>query len=134
MGSRRTRQTHAADARRTRHERHNARHYARHIARHNARLNARHKMVSAQVTISNRLGLHARPAMSFVEEASRFAAAVSVRKCSDGETVDGKSILQMLMLAGTCGSVLEIGVEGPDEQDALAALVALVESRFGEDE
>lgn len=122
MGSRRTRQTHAADARRTRHERHNARH------------NARHKMVSAQVTISNRLGLHARPAMSFVEEASRFAAAVSVRKCSDGETVDGKSILQMLMLAGTCGSVLEIGVEGPDEQDALAALVALVESRFGEDE
>ena len=72
--------------------------------------------------------------MSFVEEASRFTSTVSVRKCSDGETVDGKSILQMLMLAGTCGSVLEIGADGPDEQDALKALIALVESKFGEEE
>jgi phosphocarrier protein HPr len=91
-------------------------------------------MVSAQTIISNRLGLHARPAMSFVEEASRFAAAITVRKCSDNESVDGKSILQMLMLAGTCGSTLEIVADGPDEHDALSALVRLVESRFGEEE
>ena len=91
-------------------------------------------MVSAQTIISNRLGLHARPAMSFVEEASRFSAAITVRKCSDIESVDGKSILQMLMLAGTCGSTLEIVADGPDEHDALSALVRLVESRFGEEE
>ena len=91
-------------------------------------------MVSTQTIISNRLGLHARPAMSFVEEASRFVAAITVRKCSECESVDGKSILQMLMLAGTCGSALEIVADGPDEQEALRALVQLVESRFGEDE
>jgi phosphotransferase system HPr (HPr) family protein len=48
--------------------------------------------------------------------------------------VDGKSILQMLMLAGTCGTVVEITADGGDEESALAALVALVAARFGEDE
>ncbi|MFM2165329.1 MAG: hypothetical protein RL325_1766 [Planctomycetota bacterium] len=95
-------------------------------------------MVSARATISNRLGLHARPAMAFVEEASRFAAEITVRKApdggSDGETVDGKSILQMLMLAGTCGTVIEITAHGDDESRAIEALVRLVDSKFGEDE
>ena len=91
-------------------------------------------MRSAQATIVNKLGLHARPAMTFVEEASRFIAEITVRKCCEGETVDGKSILQMLMLAGTCGTLIEITADGTDENDALAALVRLVELRFGEDE
>jgi phosphocarrier protein HPr len=91
-------------------------------------------MRTAQATIVNRLGLHARPAMAFVEEAMRFVATIGVTKRGDGETVDGKSILQMLMLAGTCGSVIEISADGPDEADAIAALVQLVESRFGEEE
>jgi phosphocarrier protein len=91
-------------------------------------------MRSAQATIVNKLGLHARPAMTFVEEASRFDCAITVRKRGDGETVDGKSILQMLMLAGTCGTVVEITADGGDEESALAALVALVAARFGEDE
>ncbi|MEY4117791.1 MAG: hypothetical protein RLZZ116_1119 [Planctomycetota bacterium] len=91
-------------------------------------------MLSVRTTIVNRLGLHARPAMAFVEEASRFDAAITVCKIGDGERVDGKSILQMLMLAGTCGAQLEITADGGDEKDALAALVRLVESRFGEDE
>jgi phosphocarrier protein HPr len=91
-------------------------------------------MHAARTTIVNRLGLHARPAMSFVEEASRFASSICVRKLDDGETVDGKSILQMLMLAGTFGTVIEIEADGSDELDAVAALVQLVESRFGEDE
>ena len=72
--------------------------------------------------------------MAFVEEASRFAAEITVRKCCDGETVDGKSILQMLMLAGTCGTLIEITADGGDEVEAIAALVRLVESKFGEDE
>jgi phosphocarrier protein len=91
-------------------------------------------MRSVQTTIVNRLGLHARPAMAFVEEASRYSADITVRKCGDGETVDGKSILQMLMLAGTCGTVIEITADGGDADDALSALVRLVEAKFGEDE
>lgn len=91
-------------------------------------------MRSAEATIVNKLGLHARPAMTFVEEASRFGAAITVRKVGDAEPVDGKSILQMLMLAGTHGSVIEITADGDDEQPALDALVKLVAARFGEDE
>jgi len=91
-------------------------------------------MLAAQTTIVNRLGLHARPAMSFVEEATRFVAAITVRKLPDGEAVDGKSILQMLMLAGTCGTAIEITADGGDESDAITALVRLVEGKFGEDE
>jgi phosphocarrier protein HPr len=91
-------------------------------------------MLAAQTTIVNRLGLHARPAMTFVEEATRFSADITVRKLPDGETVDGKSILQMLMLAGTCGTLIEITADGGDESDAIGALVQLVEGKFGEDE
>lgn len=91
-------------------------------------------METARATIVNRLGLHARPAMAFVEEASRFLAAITVRKCCSDDPVDGKSILQMLMLAGTCGTLIEISADGPDEKQAVEALVALIESRFGEDE
>ena len=91
-------------------------------------------MRSAQATIVNKLGLHARPAMTFVEEASRFDSSITVRKSGDGETVDGKSNLQMLMLAGTCGTVIEITADGSDEESALSALLAVVAGRFGEDE
>jgi phosphocarrier protein len=91
-------------------------------------------MLSARATIVNRLGLHARPAMAFVEEASKFDAAITVKKLGDGETVDGKSILQMLMLAGTCGTVIEITADGGDAKQAIAALLALVDAKFGEDE
>jgi phosphocarrier protein HPr len=91
-------------------------------------------MRAAQTKIVNKLGLHARPAMTFVEEASRFASGITVRKTSDDETVDGKSILQMLMLAGTCGTVIEITADGDDEEAAMTALLALVAARFGEDE
>jgi len=91
-------------------------------------------MLSARATIVNRLGLHARPAMAFVEEASKFDAEITVKKLGDGETVDGKSILQMLMLAGTCGTVIEITADGGDAKQAIEALLALVDSKFGEDE
>ena len=61
-------------------------------------------------------------------------ASITVRKSGDSETVDGKSILQMLMLAGTCGTVIEITADGSDEESALSALLAIVAGRFGEDE
>lgn len=90
-------------------------------------------MVSARVAICNTLGLHARPAMTFVETASRFKAGVTVRRVDSEERVDGKSIMQVLLLAGTHGTELEICADGGDEAEALAALVALVTRRFDEE-
>ena len=72
--------------------------------------------------------------MAFVEEAMRFTANVSVRRCDSDEAVDGKSLLQMLMLAGTCGSEIEITAIGADESATLAALLALIDANFGEEE
>lgn len=90
-------------------------------------------MVTGRATILNRLGLHARPAMSFVQTAMGFGCSVTVRRADGDETVDGKSIMQMLLLAATQGTEIEIGAEGPDAAEAVAALVKLVESRFDEE-
>jgi phosphocarrier protein HPr len=86
---------------------------------------------TVKVTIVNRLGLHARPAMTFVDLASTFACEVRVRK-ADTE-VDGKSIMQMMMLAASKGSELEITAKGADAEKACAALKALVDSGFEEE-
>jgi len=83
------------------------------------------------VTIVNRLGMHARPAMAFVELAGTFKANVTVRKA--GEAVDGKSIMQMMMLAATKGTKLEIETIGPDAESAIDALAQLVKRKFDED-
>ena len=83
-----------------------------------------------EVTVANRLGLHARAAARFVHLASRFSSRVTVSK--DGFGVDGKSILGLLTLAAPQGSVLRLAAEGDDEEQALAALEALVAEHFGE--
>lgn len=90
-------------------------------------------MVTGRVVISNKLGLHARPAMSFTETASKFASSVTVRRVDSDERIDGKSIMQMLLLAGTQGTELEVCADGADEQAALAALIDLVKRRFDEE-
>ena len=84
-----------------------------------------------QVTISNKLGLHARPAMQFVDVANQFQAAVKV--CKGDQTVDGKSIMQMMMLAATAGTVLKIVADGNDAPKALDALEQLINGKFGEE-
>jgi len=83
------------------------------------------------VTIINRLGLHARPAMAFVECASAFESQITVRN-GDVE-VDGKSIMQMMMLAATQGTRLEITVEGDDADGACQAIKELVATGFDEE-
>ena len=83
------------------------------------------------VEIVNRLGLHARPAMSFVEHAMAFSSTISVSK--GGETVDGKSIMQMMMLAATQGTTLKIKATGDDADQAIAALTELVNRKFDEE-
>ncbi len=84
-----------------------------------------------KVTIVNRLGLHARPAMSFVDLASTFTCDVRVKK-GDHE-VDGKSIMQMMMLAASQGTELEIICEGGDSALAMKALKAMVDAGFDEE-
>ncbi len=88
---------------------------------------------SAVVTIPNKLGLHARPATLFVERASSAQSRITVRRCDQSECVDGKSIMQMLMLAATAGTRLEIIAEGSDAEHAVKTLVRLVEGGFDEE-
>ncbi len=90
-------------------------------------------MASHKVTIKNKLGLHARPAMMFVETASKYQAEVSVCRTDQSEPVDGRSIMQMMMLAATEGTELEISATGEDAENAVEALVDLVKSNFQED-
>ena len=83
------------------------------------------------VTIVNKLGLHARPAMTFVDLASTFKSDITVRR--GDQEVDGKSIMHMMMLAATKGTELEVAAMGPDSQAACAALQKLVAAGFDED-
>jgi phosphotransferase system HPr (HPr) family protein len=85
-------------------------------------------MPSKEITITNKLGIHARPAAQFVKTANRFEAEITVEK--DGEEIDGKSIMGLMMLAAGHGSMLIISTEGPQAQEALDALAALVERDF----
>jgi len=80
-----------------------------------------------EVQIRNAEGLHMRPAMQFVDVANRFESEISVS--SGDNSVDGKSIMQMSMLAATCGTKLKIKADGTDAQQAVEALRELVEDR-----
>ena len=88
---------------------------------------------SAVVTVANKLGLHARPATLFVQTAATAEADITVRRTDQKETVDGKSIMQMMMLAATKGTKIEITARGSDARDAVATLVKLVKSGFEEE-
>jgi len=88
-------------------------------------------MTSQDVVVVNRLGMHARAAAKFVHLATRYTARVKVAR--DGREMDGKSIMGILLLAAACGSTITISADGVDEQDAVTALAALVQSGFGED-
>ncbi|HMD54322.1 MAG TPA: HPr family phosphocarrier protein [Phycisphaerae bacterium] len=84
-----------------------------------------------EITIVNKLGLHARPAMQFVDLASKFRSSIKVWK--GDQCVDGKSIMHMMMLAATEGTGLKIQADGDDAQNALDALELLVSQKFGEE-
>ncbi|MDD3517401.1 MAG: HPr family phosphocarrier protein [Chromatiales bacterium] len=89
-------------------------------------------MRSKEVTIVNRLGMHARAAAKFVSLASSFGCNIEVEKGS--RRVNGKSIMGVMMLAASKGSNVTLHTDGPDEEDALHALEDLIRERFGEDE
>ncbi len=88
-------------------------------------------MIQRKVTIKNSLGLHARPAVTLVQTASKFRSDIKIAK--DDLEIDGKSILGVLMLAAEKGSEMVLKVDGDDEKEALEELIKLFESGFGED-
>jgi phosphocarrier protein HPr len=87
--------------------------------------------VHKQMTVQNKLGIHARPAALFVKTANRFACSVMVEK--DGETVNGKSIMGLMMLAAGPGSKLLVHCEGQDAHQAAQELELLLRRKFDED-
>jgi len=89
-------------------------------------------MIEKKITIRNKLGLHARAAVKFVNLANRFSSSVKIVK--DGSEIDGKSILGILTLAATQGTQIRLQISGKDEEAALEALVDLVDKRFDEKE
>jgi phosphocarrier protein len=89
-------------------------------------------MIDKEITIINKLGLHARAAAKFVTCANGYLSEVRLKH--DGQEVNGKSIMGVMMLAAAQGTVLKLIIEGKDEANASSALDALVADRFGEDE
>jgi len=89
-------------------------------------------MPTREITITNKLGLHARAAAKLVGVASGYGAEVVLEK--QGQRVNGKSIMGVMMLAASRGTVLQLYVNGEDEDEAMHALVHLIENKFGEAE
>ena len=87
--------------------------------------------ITRDLTIQNKLGIHARPAAQFVKIANRFNCDVRVEK--DGEEVEGKSIMGLMMLAAGHGSVITVTTDGADEEAAMNALNDLIDRKFEED-
>ena len=89
-------------------------------------------MIETQVTIINKLGLHARAAAKFVSCTSAYSS--NILAGTEGNMVDAKSIMSVMMLAAGKGTVLDVKIDGADEEAALAALTALIANRFDEAE
>ncbi len=88
-------------------------------------------LISKIFTIKNKFGLHARPSASFVQTASRFRSEIKVEK--DGQVADGKSIMDLMMLAAAQGTYITVKANGEDALEALEALENLIEGQFGEE-
>jgi phosphocarrier protein len=89
-------------------------------------------MLRKKITIKNKLGMHARAAVKFVNVANRFKSSIRIEK--DGNEIDGKSILGILTLAAVQGTEIVLKVSGKDEDRALSALLELINNKFLEKE
>jgi len=87
-------------------------------------------MIKATLTISNKLGLHARASAKLTKLAGSFQSEVSMSR--NDRRVNAKSIMGVMMLAAGIGSIVEIEIDGPDEQAAMDAIIALINDKFGE--
>lgn len=91
----------------------------------------KNKKTVADFQIKNTLGIHARPASLFVQLASSYDSEVSVEK--DGETVNGKSLMGMLMLSAGCGTSIRVNAKGHDSQELVKAIGELIDRKFDEE-
>lgn len=89
-------------------------------------------MIEKQLTIINKLGLHARASAKFVSTANRFQSQLTVKK--GNQAVNGKSIMGVMMLAASQGSDIVLIIDGPDEESLAEAMTSLISNRFGEPE
>jgi phosphotransferase system HPr (HPr) family protein len=89
-------------------------------------------MIESRVSITNRLGLHARAAASLVRTAGRFRSVIRLERCDGTASADAKSILSVLMLAASLGTELTLSADGCDEVEANTAVLSLFASGFGE--
>lgn len=87
-------------------------------------------MIEREVQVRNRNGLHARPAAELVKIAARFKCDITIRR--DDMEVNGKSIMGVMMLAAECGATLRLHASGPDAEQAIEAIAALITDGFGE--
>ena len=87
-------------------------------------------MMQRTVKVKNRLGLHARPAKNFVQIATQFKSQVTFAK--DSKTFNAKSILMVMSAGAKCGQSIELACDGPDEEQAMTALVEAIDSGLGE--
>ena len=94
-------------------------------------MSARKSDITRDLVVSNKLGIHARPAAMFVKIASKFESDIFVEK--DGERVNGKSIMGLMMLAAGPGSKLKLIASGTDAQQAVGEIEALMKRKFDED-
>lgn len=91
-------------------------------------------MYSKTVTVTNKTGLHARPAAEFVAKAKGFASKINIKRAgSEQDAVNAKSIIRLLSVGVTQGTEVELIADGADEKEAVEALVELIESGFGEE-
>lgn len=88
-------------------------------------------MIEKEITITNKLGLHARPAAILVKTSAKFSSSFTIVK--NGVSVNGKSIMSVMALAAEPGSKMNLQTDGPDEQEAMDAIVSLFENKFEED-
>ena len=88
-------------------------------------------MVTASITLCNQLGLHARAASKFANTANAYCSEIKVH--CNGKTIDGKSILALMLLAASNGTELQLTTSGDDEDTAMEALLDLITNKFGEE-
>lgn len=90
---------------------------------------------SREIVVTNKLGLHARPAMQFVDLANQFSSDIQVHKLGEEPLdADGKSVMQMIILAATEGTKMRIDANGDDAEEAVKQLAELFATKFGEEE
>lgn len=89
-------------------------------------------MIETEITLINKLGLHARAATKLASTAGRYDC--TIRTGHKGKVVDAKSVMSLMLLAASCGTRLTFSFDGEEESEAHAAILALVENRFGEEE